>query len=148
MGASNNRDSAAGVEPKLHALVRIASGFDITGHGSAAQLPVFLRSRAPFGAAGPVSDLQALIQDLRELSAVVNDTGGRHVWYRRRLYQVASADFGRIDSDLYRCFINEPFHKVVRFGAAGATIGSHCRSVGEYRPRSQIHSLDVVDVGN
>src|SRR5262249_1669514 len=131
MRSGQHGERSAGIEAQIHAVVEDAAELDVVAHRPAAQLAVLLRGFLSRHKTLPVAELDALVHEALELSAVVVPQRGRRVWELARRDQVAAPDLSGIYADRPRRVFDQPLGEVSRLGTSGAAIGPALRGVGE-----------------
>src|SRR5499427_2429827 len=99
MRPAQDSERSAGIEAQIHAVVEDAAELDVVAHRAAAQLAVLLRGFLSCRKALPVAELDALVHEPLELSAVVVPQRGRRVRELAWRDQVAAPDLGGIHAD-------------------------------------------------
>ncbi len=145
MRSGDDRDRAARIEAQLHALVEHAAELDIGRDRPPAQLAVLAARCAPGVKVLPMRKREALVHHALELTAVVVVMGGRVIGQRRRLDEVAAAQFDPIDARHLGRAIDQPLDQIDRFRPTGAAIDRGRRGIGEDRLRAERDRLHVID---
>ena len=148
MGAGEDGERAARVEAEIHAVVEDAALLDVVGDRAAAQPAVLLGRGAPRRVALPVAEVEALVQDARELAAVVVPEGRRRVRQLLRRDEIAAPDFRRIDADHPRRLLDQALGEVGGLGPPRAAIGAERCGVREQALRHHVDRLHVVRLGD
>ena len=67
------------------------------------------------------------------------------VWHRLGRNKVAPAEFDTVQPGLPRGNVDQPFHRIDRFGPAGAAIGRQRRGIGEHQAAHDVEGGKRVD---
>ena len=144
-GAGDDGDGAVALEmDAAHLVRRRRRDFEIAADAAAAQLAGGEALQPALFESVPVRGLDCAREEAREVAGIVGRADRRRVRQFLRPDLVAPAQFDRIDADLPRRGVDEPFHVVVALRPAGAAIGADRRSVGEDAARRHLHQRRAV----
>eukprot|EP00043_Microstomoeca_roanoka_P002426 m.38320 g.38320 ORF g.38320 m.38320 type:complete len:1021 (-) comp11478_c0_seq1:708-3770(-) len=127
---------------------RDAAGLDVMGDAEAAQLAAFLRFLGPGGEARVIRDLEHLVHRRVVIPGIVFDRHGGGIGELIGLDEVLTPQLDRIDAQLARGFVDDPFQLERGLGAAGAAIGIDRHGVGKHRLHVHIDERRAVIAGH
>src|SRR6266851_688589 len=127
MGTAEDRQGAAWIEAKIHALVEDAAELDVETDSAAAQLAALFGRLLACRKSFRVAQLDAPVHQAAEFPAVVDPVSGRRIGQLAGRNEIAATDFRRIDSDHVRCVLDQALHEIGGLGAAGTAVGSTLR---------------------
>ncbi len=108
-------------------------------------LPRLRLSRLRLRKAFPIRELERVLEDGREVAAVIGLLGRRGVGDLLRLELVAPAQLQPVDPHLAGGVVDQPLHEVVALGPAGAAVGGHEARVGEHALGRDLDQRRAVD---
>ena len=108
-------------------------------------LPFFLLSRRALAEALPVGDLERLLEDRREVAAVVGRAGRGLAWDLLGADLVLAPQLDAVEAGLGGGVVDQPLHEVIALGPAGAAIGADEAGVGEHALGGHLHHRRLVE---
>ena len=136
--SASKRDAA-------HLLVGRRGHFEIAADADAAQLAALLALALALVEALPVGGVQRLLQDRREVAAVVGRAGRGLPGDFALADLVLAAQLDAVEAGLGRGVVDQPLHEVVALGPAGAAIGADEGGVGEHALGRHFHQRRAVE---
>ena len=93
----------------------------------------------------PVGDFERLLEDRREIAAVVGGAGGGLAGNFALADLVAAAQLDAVDAGLGRGVVDQPLHEIIALGPAGAAVGADEGRVGEHALGGHFHQRRAVE---
>ena len=118
--------------------------FEVVGEAEAAQPAARGTFRPARGKAVAAGGRQAVALVVEEAPAVDDEAGDGGERRFLRVRQVARAQRRRVQPQLRRRPVDEPFQRIGRLGAAGAAIGVHRHRVGEDAFHPDVDGLETI----